>query len=57
MAMLWRDNRGVTVLSTNAQPQEEDVVQRRQHNGSRVDVRCPSALAKYQQFMGGGRQK
>ena len=43
----------VTVLSTNSQPHEEDVVQRRQHNGSRMNVRCPSALAKYQQFMGG----
>ena len=43
----------VTVLSTNSQPYEEDVVQQRQHNGSRMNVRCPSALAKYQQFMGG----
>ena len=48
--MLWRDKRVVTVLSTNSQPHEEDVVQRRQHNGSRMNLRCPS---KYQQFMGG----
>ena len=26
-------------------PHEEEVVQRRQHNGSKVDVRCPSAVA------------
>ena len=53
VAMLWRDNRVVTVLSTNSQPHEEEVVQRRQRDGTKVDVRCPAALAKYQQFMGG----
>ena len=53
LAILWRDNRVVTVLSTNSQPHEEEVVQRRQHNGSKVDVRCPSAVAKYGRYMGG----
>ena len=53
MATLWKDNRVVTVLSSNSQPNEEDVVQRWQRDGSKVDVRCPAALAKYQQFMGG----
>ena len=43
----------VTLLSTNAQPHEEETVQRRQRNGSRTAVRCPSAVAKYQQYMGG----
>ena len=52
-AMLWRDNRVVTLLSTNTQPHEEEVVQRRQRDGSRVDVRCPAAVARYQQYMGG----
>ena len=50
-AMLWRDNRVVTLLSTNTQPHEEEVVQRRQRDGSRVDVRCPAAVARYQQYM------
>lgn len=43
----------VTVLSTNTQPHEQEVVQRRQRDGGKVAVRCPSAVAKYQQFMGG----
>ena len=47
VAMLWLDNRVVTVLSTNAQPHERDVVQRRQHDRSRVDVGCPTAVALY----------
>ena len=41
MAMLWKDNRVVTVLSTNSQPHEEDVVQRRQRDGAKVDVTRP----------------
>ena len=48
MAFLWRDNRVVTVLSTNAQPQEQEVVQRRENDGHRVDVSCPAAMALYQ---------
>ena len=53
VAMLWRDNRVVTLLSTNTQPHEQDTVQWRQQDGSRITVCCPSAVAKYQQFMGG----
>ena len=29
------------------------MVQRRQHNGSRLEVRCPAAMALYQSYMGG----
>lgn len=53
VAKLWRDNRVVTLLSTNTQPHEEETVQRKQQDGSRITVCCPSAVAKYQQFMGG----
>ena len=53
LATLWRDNRVVTILSTNAHPDQQDVVQRRQRNGSRVDVRCPSSVSLYQKYMGG----
>ena len=53
LAILWRDNRVVTILSTNAHPDQQDVVQRRQRNGSRVDVRCPSSVSLYQKYMGG----
>lgn len=53
VALLWLDNRVVTLLSTNAQPSEIDQVQRKQHDGTRVNVRCPAAMALYNRFMGG----
>ena len=53
MAFLWRDNRVVTVLTTNTQPQQHDVVQRREHDGTRSDVPCPVAMALYNMYMGG----
>ena len=53
VGMLWRDNRVVTLLSTNTQPDEREVIQRRQPVGSRVDVPCPTAVARYQRYMGG----
>ena len=52
-AFLWRDNRVVTILSTNAQPHDVAIVQRREHNGTRVNVQCPAAMAHYQAFIGG----
>ena len=53
VALLWRDNRVVTVLSTNTQPQQQAVVQRRENDGSRIDVQCPAVMAMYNQYMGG----
>ena len=51
--MLWRDNRVVTLLSTNAQPLSHSTVQHRQHDGSRRDVPCPEAMVLYNRYMGG----
>ena len=45
--------RVVTILSTNAQPHDLAIVQRREHNGTSVNVQCPAAMAYYQAFMGG----
>ena len=53
MALLWRDNRVVTVLASNAQPDEQSTVQRREHDGSRTEVGCPVAMALYNRYMGG----
>ena len=53
LAFLWRDNRVVTVLSTNTQPQQIDTVQRREQDGSRTNVSCPAAMALYNSYMGG----
>ena len=53
VAFLWRNNRVVTVLSTNTQPQQHDIIQRREHDGTRSDVPCPVAMALYNMYMGG----
>ena len=42
----------VTILSTNAQPHDLAIVQCREHNGTRVNVQCPTAMVHYQDFMG-----
>ena len=57
VATLWRDNRVVTILSTNAQPDLQEVVQRRRHVGSRVDVPCTVSVGIYQKYMGGVDRK
>ena len=51
--ILWKDNRVVTLLSTNAQPQNHSTVQCRQRDGSRRDVPCPEAMDLYNRYMGG----
>ena len=53
VATLWLDNRVVTVLSTNSQPAEMSQVRRRQGDGSRREIPCPSSVAKYNAYMGG----
>lgn len=53
MALLWRDNKVVTLLSTNVQPQQRATVQRREHDGSKTDVPCPAAMELYNRYMGG----
>ena len=52
-AVLWRDNRVVTLLSTNAQPQQQSSVLRRLQDGSRTNIPCPEALELYNMHMGG----
>ena len=50
VALLWLDNR---VVTPNAQPNQLDTVQRKERDGSRQTVRCPAAMALYNQYMGG----
>ena len=52
-ALLWRDNRVVTLLSTNAQPQQHSTVQRKEHDGSHSDIPCPVGMELYNRYMGG----
>ena len=53
VALLWHDNQVVSLLSTNARPQQQDLVRHREHDGRRVDVPCPAAMALYNAYMGG----
>ena len=52
-AVVWRDKRLVNVISTLSQPGETAIVSRRQRDGSRAAVTCPSAIATYTQHMAG----
>ncbi len=50
---LWQDNRAVVVASTNCNPTETMHVQRRQKDGSRLSIQCPSSISLYNTYMGG----
>ena len=52
-ALVWQDKRQVHVLSTLSQPGETAQVSRRERDGSRVEVSCPSAILTYTKYMGG----
>ena len=49
---MWLHNQPVTVLSSNCQP-EVTVVQRKQKDGTRVEIDCPTAIVSYSKFMAG----
>ena len=53
VATLWLDSKVVTTMSTNCQPKEMGTVKRRQRDGSRIEVACPSAVVLYNRYMGG----
>ena len=53
VALHWLDNKVMTLLSTNAQPQQQDSVQRQQRDGSTVTIPCPAVMALYNRYMGG----
>ena len=43
----WRDNKVVNVASTLASPTDLTTVQRKQKDGTRIDVECPLCVALY----------
>lgn len=49
----WRDNKVVNVASTPASATDLTTVQRKQKDGTRIDVECPLCVALYNQYMGG----
>ena len=47
------DNKQVTMLYTGFNPSDKTTVKRRQKNGGRLDVPCPTAVSAYNAHMGG----
>ena len=52
-ATIWQDKKQVSVLSTCTQPGETQNVYRRQRDGNRTLVPCPTPIVTYNQNMGG----
>ena len=50
---LWQDTRPVVVIASNADPTMMDSVQRKQNDGTRVSVSCPTSIVLYNKHMGG----
>ncbi|KAK3108149.1 hypothetical protein FSP39_002030 [Pinctada imbricata] len=53
VATAWHDKRTVTLLSTNVDPTDTTEVQRKQKDGTIINVPCPRVLKIYTQFMNG----
>ena len=51
-ASAWMDRKTVMVMSTNCQPSSCGTVNRKQRDGTSVDVPCPESIISYK-FMGG----
>ena len=51
-AYLWQDNKAVTVIATNANPNEKSSVNRKLRDGSTTPFSCPMAIVLYNQLMG-----
>ena len=49
---MWLDNQPVTAISSNCQP-ETGTITRKQRDGSRIELQCPSAIISYSKYMGG----
>ena len=47
VATAWKDNKVVNVVSTLASPSESTSVNRRQKDGTRVEVSCPMCITLY----------
>ena len=52
-AVTWLDNKVVTMLSTNCQPNETTTTKRKLKDGSRIVIPCPAALSLYSENMRG----
>ena len=53
MANVWRDRRLVYVMSTNSDPTTPTSVQRKEKDGTRNMITCPTNVVAYNKYMGG----
>ena len=53
VALVWKDKKPVTFLSTLASPNELTSVQRKKKDGSAIEVSCPVAVKLYNTHMSG----
>ena len=52
-ATIWQDKRQVYVLSTLTTPSDTVHIRRKERDGSRTDLTCPTAITTYNQHMAG----
>ena len=52
-AVVWQDKRQVSVLSTMTNPHETVAIQRKERDGTRTTLTCPTAIACYNLHMSG----
>ena len=52
-AVVWQDKRQVCVLSTMHNPADTTQVQRKEKNGTRTTLSCPTSIVSYNQKMAG----
>ena len=52
VASVWRDRRLVYVMSTNSDPTTPTTVQRREKDGTRSTITCPTNVVAYNKYMG-----
>ena len=52
-ATAWMDRKVVIVMSTGCNPHSSGTVQRKEKDGSRVEVTCPDSIVLYGKHMGG----
>ena len=50
---VWKDNKEVSVLSSNVQPDERGTVRRMQSNATQLEVAASNAIISYNKWIGG----
>ena len=50
---VWQDSRPTSFMSSGHCPDKTRVVQRKQRDGTRLDVDCPMCIVDYNRYMGG----